>query len=35
MADLISRYKNEEEVVRDKKEQKLMEDDLTARRYQN
>jgi len=34
MADLISRYRNEEEVVRDKKEQKSLEDDLTARRYQ-
>jgi flagellar FliJ protein len=34
MADLISRYKGEEEAVRDKKEQKSLEDDLTARRYQ-
>ena len=35
MADLIQRYKTEEELVRDKKEQKQLEDDLTARRYQN
>jgi len=35
MADLISRYKGEEETVRDKKEQKQLEDDLTARRNQN
>ena len=35
MADLIGRYKGEEEVARDKKEQKILEDDLTARRYQN
>jgi len=35
MFDLIDRYKGEEEVVRDKKEQKQLEDDLTARRYQN
>lgn len=35
MADLIERYKSEEEVKRDKKEQKQLEDDLTARRYQS
>ncbi|MFT7373741.1 MAG: flagellar FliJ protein [Oleiphilaceae bacterium] len=34
MTDLISRYKSEEEAVRDKKEQKQLEDDLTARRRQ-
>lgn len=35
MADLINRYKGEEDAVRDKKEQKQLEDDLTARRHQN
>jgi hypothetical protein len=35
MADLIGRYKGEEETARDKKEQKHLEDDLTARRCQN
>ena len=35
MTDLIGRYKGEEEAIRDKKEQKQLEDDLTARRYQH
>ena len=35
MADLIARYKREEEGVREKKEQKQLEDELTARRYQS
>jgi len=32
MSDLIDRYRQEEEIVREKKAQKHLEDDLTARR---
>jgi len=32
MSDLIDRYRQEEEIVREKKAQKYLEDDLTARR---